>query len=755
MKKNVNCLSVAVMCVLALVPAVSILAAAMPDYAARVKAIEEGAEKSADYVSGKAEAEAIMRDEKAPGAIRLRAATYLATGLVDAKDDYEGADRIYLDFAELAKGKLGANEQAQLLGCRVNLLVIRRDQKAALQMIEDARAEVAKTGNAGYVKLMNDRYDDCVRNVYGAFFDRQGEFDYWMKAGKKARAFACVIQGKVSEPARDIALAKELVAEATSAAAAREPWVWLWSRDEAFCRETFDKAAGTDARDRGSLAQALQQTVVRGGGWYGANPCSYYQNWPVVTRTWDVYKTLVDGLGQKAPFAMAQYAAIAFAAVGDKAKAAAIAKLGLEDPNIKPDEAYELKLMGVILTLEGSETERAEKLRKADEVLRKDCPVDAVRKRFERAGATAVVCGDERLLRAVVAYYNETHNMTLPRKSYTVRFSEREIGGAGDWGNLPFKPEESPFDRQFGSKEMAFMVTDVATGDRGQAATGGVKARQYPNTLQVAADEWGIHFVQTFYDARARQFESGELDAGSYECYVAPGENMPYLSLLCYPKKDKLPSVMNMTYLMPGHRRLDAKDPREIRSGVRFTDGSVITYFALSWDLFADHVPVDGGEWEFESVFWGPIPSAWNGTKTIHGRSTWGKLRFELGEAARIKILRAQLFKAVAQYRQEKQPGASSDKTVQEGVFEHWSDKDLGDPVFYDARLKGLVAELDAVADRVKVGMSDADVKDVAENFFPKFRDLRANVSRLRAEYLKERLLVEGGFEGLTPIEGL
>ena len=104
-----------------------------------------------------------------------------------------------------------------------------------------------------------------------------------------------------------------------------------------------------------------------------------------------------------------------------------------------------------------------------------------------------------------------------------------------------------------------------------------------------------------------------------------------------------------------------------------------------------------------------------------------------------MKIQRAQLFKAVNAYKAEKLPKQVSRGSVQEGVFSHWSDDELGDPDFYEACLKPLMAELDPVAEKVKVGMSDADVRAIARAYLSRFRDIRFEVARLRARYLAEK----------------
>ena len=54
--------------------------------------------------------------------------------------------------------------------------------------------------------------------------------------------------------------------------------------------------------------------------------------------------------------------------------------------------------------------------------------------------------------------------------------------------------------------------------------------------------------------------------------------------------------------------------------------------------------------------------------------------------------------------------------------------------------MRPLEERLDKGLEKVKVGMSDEDVADVAQNYLQQWRDLRFTVDRLRAAYLKEQL---------------
>lgn len=705
--------------------------------------------RGGDFEKGVALAKALYGDGTAPYGLRIEAANYLARGhAYGPKKDFSAADRVFEPFLDLPPEKLNVFDRKRVLKYRAWLRVNREDLAGARAFIADERTRI--TGNDGFKALVNRHYDEVEAEVLDAFYDNAEVLKFWLEKGNRAEALKLLMAGKVSDDALALKLAKETLADEKASIGDRTAaFGWLWSRDEKFCRDTLPALLAADeVKVSAQLCDRLSFILTRADvcNVYGSATPAFFANWELVTRTWPLYIELCAKAGRVPGFKEAQYASMGFAGIRDLNGAVAAAAVGLKAPKIKPEETYQLRLVQEILAIDATDEDAVAAAvaaldRKLGDELCADMKTDVRKKHFERAGTEATVCCNEALARGVAKYYRATYYVTEPKKTYTVRFSNRNIGGAGDWANLPFKPEESDFDRQYGDKVMAFMLTDVATGDRGNAAEAEKVARKHPTTLQVVADSWGIHIVQTFYDSRARQFESGELDAGSYESYIAPGENQPYTCFLCHPKKDDEAFVMNTTYESEGQRRTDPRNPLQLKNETLFTDDAVISYCAFPWTTFADHVPADGGEWDFESIFWGPVPSAWNGTKSIHGRGSWGKLRFELGEAGRVKILRAQLFKAVNNYKAEKTAKGTFAASAQEGVFDHWNDDAVGDVAFYDRDLKPLVEELDAVAARVKVGMSDADVKEIAEKYLPKFRDIRSIVARLRTRYLREQAL--------------
>jgi len=135
-----------------------------------------------------------------------------------------------------------------------------------------------------------------------------------------------------------------------------------------------------------------------------------------------------------------------------------------------------------------------------------------------------------------------------------------------------------------------------------------------------------------------------------------------------------------------------------------------VSHVFLSWNAYGYAILSNGSVWEFETVLWARQGNfAWNGTESIRGRSTWGRLVFELPASARTAILRHRIFTVLATYQAEK-----ATRAEHAGILDYWQNPVLGDPEFYHARVKPLVEKLDALVPLVKPGMSDEDVARVA-----------------------------------------
>jgi len=322
-----------------------------------------------------------------------------------------------------------------------------------------------------------------------------------------------------------------------------------------------------------------------------------------------------------------------------------------------------------------------------------------------------------------------------------VRYRAAPVSGLSDWDAIPKaeRPVLQPLDRAYGGS-MEFLETDVTTGSRGGAgaglaATGKDEAEKLGASLGVLCDEFGIHFRLEYNDPRARDIEARLLGGGSYEIYLAPGENRAHTCLLLDVQTGRL-SFANLTYDGPEFTCLKTDRPDLYRREHRFADDRVVSDVFLSWNAYGYAIPSNGSVWEFENVLWARQGNfAWNGTESIHGRSTWGRLVFDLPASARTAILRHRIFTVLATYQAEKATRAGH-----AGILDFWQDPVLGDPEFYQVRVKPLVEKLDAFVPLVKPGMSDEDVARVEAGALQGWANIRYTVDALRRQWLVEGL---------------
>ena len=322
-----------------------------------------------------------------------------------------------------------------------------------------------------------------------------------------------------------------------------------------------------------------------------------------------------------------------------------------------------------------------------------------------------------------------------PRKTMTVNFSETTIHGITDWEKLSPKPEVQFLDRKFGGK-LDFLVTDVSTGDRGAGIGEGDDDTQNrrPTEFSAVADRHGVHFLFTGHDPRAAEVEARLLSGGSYELYLAPGFNQPYFCVIGRLNTGQF-EPWNTTYDNESHRRLTPE--RGFTSEHRFTPTGYTTYIFFDWSIFYDKLPDQGDIWEFENVHWsrnGGI--GWNGTRTIHGRSTWGHLVFAISPTQQTQIKRRLLFLAREAYLAEK-----TTLRTKHGVIDLWQDPQLGDQKFYQQDVEPLIKRLDGFLTLANTGMTDADVTKVFAEAVPAWAEIRFKIAELRRQYLEKKLL--------------
>jgi len=323
-----------------------------------------------------------------------------------------------------------------------------------------------------------------------------------------------------------------------------------------------------------------------------------------------------------------------------------------------------------------------------------------------------------------------------PKKKYVIHFSDTPILGLQGFLNLKDQPEKQLMDRKFGGN-MDFLTTDVSTGERAAGIGSDKKGQMKPTEMQVICDEYGVHFLFTAYDDKALEFQAGLGNAGSFEMYLAPGINQPYFCFL--PNLNTgVNSIWDTTYNNAQWRRLDPKTSgMDAKSDKLFSKNGYMFYMFLGWTKFYDKLPETGDLWEFENVHWSRFGGySWNGIKTVHGRSSWGHLTFQISKSQSAKIKRHIIFEARQAYQKEKRTSGSC-----HGAIDRWAnDTVLGDPEFYLKKVAPVTQKLDDALKLVKVDMDDATVEKLFKEAVPGWFEIRYVMSDLRRRYLEEKL---------------
>ena len=177
-----------------------------------------------------------------------------------------------------------------------------------------------------------------------------------------------------------------------------------------------------------------------------------------------------------------------------------------------------------------------------------------------------------------------------------------------------------------------------------------------------------------------------------------------------------------------------------------FTEKGYVLYMFLSWEPFYDKLPDPGDVWDFENVHWSRFGGySWNGLKTIHGRSTWGHLRFRISPEQMLKIKRKLIYSAKRAYQAEKSTNAGIHDNREINwtteMIDRWkNDKVLGDPVFYKKSVEPLVQKLDAGVGRVKADMTPETINELYRDFVPGWNEIRYRIGELRTRYIEKSL---------------
>ncbi len=603
--------------------------------------------------------------------------------------------------------------------------VNRNDLPSAIAVYESL---LTPTASADTTNAVNR----AIGGLYSRFYEFEKARQWYLDHGM--RLLAASVQGR-QDGARRAAnrqLVLDVFRDAKESAAERmNAWRRLLAADDEVAFRELDAFA----KLRGAKGMADE---FLGMLTYHETMLSFMGNWPKINRLLDAVETY-DGANTNRVwgFKTSQYAAQARLAVGNAKGAVLYADRALKDAKrskASAEEIYQLQMMKAVYAAAGDEKKLRAVVAKADAEFGKGVSPQTRKERLNRVGSFAMDAGLETTVRALAAHVDALVK-PMPTLTYTIRYSDRGVQGIGGWGALSSKPEVAKMARPFGGS-MDFIETDVSTGNRGDVQKDNSKTYERAPEWQAAFDDWGVHFRVEIFDEKAREIEAGALGAGSIEGYLAPGDNTPYLCFLHDVKPGGF-SIWNTEYDNPGHRRIDPKDRVNCREEMAYTDNSIILYWGFSWAKFATRVPTDGATWDFEPCLWGRKANAtWNGLRTVHGRSSWGKIKFEMPASARARILRKRLVAAKAAFGAER-----SSEGMHEGVIEHWWDAEVGDRAFFNASLGTFVGRLESESKAIGLKTSDEDVFKLEKTTLDDLVDFRFRAEALRADYLLKQLV--------------
>jgi hypothetical protein len=288
--------------------------------------------------------------------------------------------------------------------------------------------------------------------------------------------------------------------------------------------------------------------------------------------------------------------------------------------------------------------------------------------------------------------------------------------------------------RPYGDNLKLLLETDSAVTSRNIGPDAGGDADAENRTdFHALCDTEGVHLFFMAWDPKAAEVVNGFATGGSYEGYLAPGRYQPYtffsIDLPGGHLNDQFLTMYPNRFFRPASSKSGT-----VKTETHAVEGGFATTLFFSWEAFYDRLPGEGDAWAFENIRWTRAGGrSFGGSESVHNPSSWGDLVFTgLSPENRRVIKRRLVIKAAASYTRMKRDPA--------GPVSWWSDRDLGDPEFYDKALRPLVERLDALARQVSGGMTPEQVEMLFEQAVPGWLELPHLAAGLRRDYLAAKL---------------
>ena len=170
------------------------------------------------------------------------------------------------------------------------------------------------------------------------------------------------------------------------------------------------------------------------------------------------------------------------------------------------------------------------------------------------------------------------------------------------------------------------------------------------------------------YDNNVPNIAKGFANGGSYELYLATGELQPYYCSMVNINQDNSEAAgFHSNYR--SEYSLAPRVGKELKTETRVVaPNATATLLIYPWEQFYNTLPDSpGSTWQFDIMRWSGPGSSWSGTKSVHNRSTYGDLVFNLNKDQLTAIRRNILYKARRAY--DKHKGSRWRGT---GLYDFW-----------------------------------------------------------------------------------
>ena len=296
------------------------------------------------------------------------------------------------------------------------------------------------------------------------------------------------------------------------------------------------------------------------------------------------------------------------------------------------------------------------------------------------------------------------------------------------------KAPKGLLNRKYGDNLKFLIETDSAVLGREMTTDKGETFR--PTELFAFWDRYGVKILLRSYVDNMKDVKAGFAGAGGYETYLATGIDDPYHCIMFDPKEGGEAGDNFVTQYDngTGYRQLTRKEGSLKFDNLYFDDG-VATLFTIPWTAMFAATPWQREAWYFEPIHWAHGGLSWGGSKSVHHRSSFGRLRFTGGDAKSYAAVKRTILPAA------KAKFTASCNARAGGETERWKDPELGDQAFYLAEVKPLVERIQPMMDLVKPDMSDEDATKAWDAAGEDAMNIDFIVSRLRTRWLDAKRL--------------